>query len=842
MNLPRRPLEAMATAPITRHFLGFEEPALESAARYLTGLAPPMADRTLDLSETVVVVPGARAGRQFRNRLLLGSESLDKGLLPPRIVTTSHLPELLYEPRRPFASRWIQQLAWTTALARVGPTIRRRIAPRLTAESQQGSGSLSEDWLDVGRMLWRQYRELTAEGLSFADVVEQVESLEGFRETQRWTALAAVQNEYLQALDSEEIWDKQTARLVAIRHEECRFDGHLVLLGAVDLSRTMKEMLSQVAASVTALIFAPPTWESRFDLFGCVDVNAWEAAEVPIPASSWQVAYGPQEQAQQIVDVIREFDGEYAPHEVVVGCADAKLVPFVQRSLSEQEVGSRWSAGEPIEQTGPAKLVSALAELLNGERFASFAAWLRHPDVLRWLAAQRIFPLAAVDKYYNDYLPATWSEDFRGKADSMAESTFTACHGLLAGLRGPDQPIAKWMPIIREVLHTIYRQQSVPLDRESSRVRLDACQGIDEAIGSMSALPARLSFDVSASLALQLVGAAMAGERVGVPQTEDGIELLGWLELPLDAAPALIVTGFNEGLVPQSVTSDLFLPDRLRQHLEIHDNRQRYARDAYTLSVLLASRRSLHLISCQHDVHGDPLLPSRLLFCCDEQHRAARMLQFSEATTSVIEPNAPDPAISPLITTPLPDEEVPLPDSINVTDFKRYLRCPYQYYLERVLRLDRIDDQAQELVAHRFGTLIHTALERFGRSAAKDLGASHEIYRAVEQELRGAAQAFFGFEPLPVVGVQVEQAMSRLKAFARQQALLRADGWEIVHVEEEGMDAMVEVEWMVDDHPFTIRGKIDRIDRHAESGAVRIIDYKTGAKGVDIRKLKDDHG
>ena len=835
MNLSP-PLEQ--TGRLARHFLGCTQPALESASKFLLDQGPRLGAATIDLSDVVIVVPGARAGRQLRNRLLLDSERGDLGLLPPRIVTTSHLPELLYEPKRPFASTWIQQLAWTRALETVGAAVRRKIAPRL---ANADTPALSEDWLDVGRMLWRQYRELTAEGLSFADVVERGEALEGFRETARWTALAAVQNEYLRTLDAEQIWDKQTARLVAIRQQECRFDGQLVLFATADLNRTMRQMLDQVASNVTALVFAPEGWASRFDAYGCVDVAAWEAAEIAVQDEQWHVAYGPQEQAQRIVDLIRDFEGEYAPHEVVVGCADAKLVPFVQRSLSEQAVDSRWSAGDPIESTGPIKLVAALAELLDGDRFAAFADWVRHPDVLRWLATKKVFPLEAIDRYYNDHLPATWSEPYRGRPDTTASAAFELCRELLADLQGPDKPIAEWMPAVRNVLHTVYQQQTVNLEHD--RARLDACQAIDEAMGSMSALPARLSMEVSATLALRLVLAAVAGERIGAPAMEEGLELLGWLELPLDAAPALVVTGFNEGLVPQSVTSDLFLPDRLRQHLEINDNRQRYARDAYALSVLLASRRSMHLISCQNDVHGDPLLPSRLLFCCDNTRRAARMLRFGDAvdgTTRVATAEPETPADSPLVTTPLPDPSVPLPEAINVTDFKRYLRCPYQYYLERVLKLDRVDDDAQELVAHRFGTVIHVALERFGRSSARDLVDSHDIYDAVKRQLLGCAEELFGEDPLPVVGVQLQQALTRLSAFSREQAKLRADGWEIAHVEAEGRDAMVEVEWVVDDEPIIIRGKIDRIDRHGETGQVRILDYKTGDKGVDVKKLTQD--
>ena len=81
------------------------------------------------------------------------------------------------------------------------------------------------------------------------------------------------------------------------------------------------------------------------------------------------------------------------------------------------------------------------------------------------------------------------------------------------------------------------------------------------------------------------------------------IELLGWLELPLDRAPALVATSFNEGCVPTSVNSDLFLPNALRQQLGLLDNRRRYARDAYALSVLLASRQELTL-DCRPAVGG----------------------------------------------------------------------------------------------------------------------------------------------------------------------------------------------------------------------------------------------
>src|SRR5690606_30715604 len=97
--------------------------------------------------------------------------------------------------------------------------------------------------------------------------------------------------------------------------------------------------------------------------------------------------------------------------------------------------------------------------------------------------------------------------------------------------------------------------------------------------------------------------------REPIPPATDphAVELLGWLELPWDDAPAMIVTGMNEGIVPSSLNSDLFLPNRLRQQLQLDDNDRRFARDAYALTLLAASRDRLTLIVGRVSAKNDPL-------------------------------------------------------------------------------------------------------------------------------------------------------------------------------------------------------------------------------------------
>ena len=79
-------------------------------------------------------------------------------------------------------------------------------------------------------------------------------------------------------------------------------------------------------------------------------------------------------------------------------------------------------------------------------------------------------------------------------------------------------------------------------------------------------IPAGVLPECTASQALQLL-LRQIGETVDSSGSKrPGVELLGWLELPLDDSPVLILTGFNEGKIPESINSDAFMPNSLANH------------------------------------------------------------------------------------------------------------------------------------------------------------------------------------------------------------------------------------------------------------------------------------
>jgi hypothetical protein len=368
-----------------------------------------------------------------------------------------------------------------------------------------------------------------------------------------------------------------------------------------------------------------------------------------------------------------------------------------------------------------------------------------------------------------------------------------------------------------------------------------ACERLRDGLRQTDDVPMELMADVApevdAATAIRLMLGRLGGERIAAGPNPHAIELLGWLELPLDDAPALAVTGLHEGAMPQSLNADLFLPNRLRRALGIVDNDRRYARDAYALSLLAASREELGVIIGRRAADRTPLVPSRLLFACREAmlpERARRLFgdgpdrrePASASDAAATASTVADPESSPVgLAVPLPE---PLPEpveSMRVTEFRDYLACPYRYYLRHRLKLAAVDDAAEEMDGAAFGTLAHNVLRAFAKSEAVDSTDAERIEAELSAALDRLARSAFGRDPLPAVRVQIEQLRRRLAALAQWQAGWAVEGWRIEHAEVAPPQGSASL--MVDGRPMLLTGRMDRIDINDDTGERIIFDYKT---------------
>ncbi|MCH2203779.1 MAG: PD-(D/E)XK nuclease family protein [Fuerstiella sp.] len=869
---------------IERHFIGWEQPALPLVAEYLIRHYATKDD--LDLSNVILVFPARRAARRMLELLVECAAARFPALIPPRMVTFLHFPELLYPQQKKLADELTQLLVWMAAISAVP---KQQIQPAIAALPPETS---LPSWMNLCDSLRRQHDELAAEGLDFDDVFRILSRTELTEETQRWKALRRIQSEYLMQMDALELWDRQTARLIAVDQQECTTKHDIILVGTVDMNGIVKKMLDQVANRVTALICAPKSIADHFDQWGCLIADKWRDRTVHIPEETTLVKDDPQDQAGAVVDHIASLNGTTRADEIAVGVTDDSLVPVILQSLALAGVTGRWPIGARVRASRPWRLLEAVASHLataddsQNSDFPSLANLVRHPDVTAYIEQQlqkRGLPaatnwLAELDGYRADHLQPIPGRilGYRRRAE-IVECLCTAVTQLLSqlcpdstsagtrvniseqhrtgrsvrqshfddsGIMDGDtvhrglrrrRPLNAWATGTLRLLNLVYADYSIGEIPQRDKSMIACLNALSELNASLQQIPDEVMPMCTAAQAIPVLLMQIGDRNIAAAPDDSAIDLMGWLELPLDDCPVVTVAGFNEGWVPQSTNSDVFLPNTIRTQLGLTDNKRRYARDTWALETLLNSRQQVRLIAGRRDVRGDPLAPSRLWFAGKASDIPDRVLQFYEERQTDSSPTEDQPKDLPdglsitrktAFVVPAPPRLAVRPNQIPVTHFRDYISCPYRYLLRREIGLVSIEDQPREMDGRLFGNLLHAVLSRFGMDAARHAGAVDSIERALLNNLHIEASERFGNQLSATVAVQLQMAEERLRAFAQWQAQQVSDGWSIEFCERS-------LEYNLHDtlgRPLTIVGRIDRIDRHNQSGEWRVLDYKTSEK------------
>ncbi|MBV9851823.1 MAG: PD-(D/E)XK nuclease family protein [Armatimonadetes bacterium] len=814
-----------------------------------------------DLGGVLIALPGRQAGRRLRQ--LLDERAAGDGLrlVPPETVTPADLPERLYAPPPRVATPAEAFFAWVQAVRRLAEDDRRTLAPRMAESGGPLAGAgLAEHVLSVRA-------DLMAEGLTLGDAARRCAALPGFCEDRRWGALARLEELYVGTLSQAGLTDRDDSRWAALDAGTLSCEQDIVLVGTVDLNAQERAMLRRLPSPVLAVLAvlpAPPEVRDGFDDVGGLIADFWHDRPLPLPDERLCFVEDPAAEAHALADRLAALDGRYAPDEITLGVGDERTAEGLARRLALLGLPTVSPYGLPLARVRPAALLSALRDYLHDPSARRFATLVRHADLETWLESRPGLPSAgdaplpaspsqeegfggagespcpllppliakegpgevfldALDTYLAEHLPERLPEE---GLPPVLEDARNALETLLSPLR-TSRALPDWAEPVADILRAVYGNRELDDACAEDRQLRRGLAGIAAALRDIKRLNPALAPRLSGRDALAFALGRLDGLRLPADGAETGMAMMGWLELALDDAPVLLLTGLHEGGVPAGTPADPLLPDALRRRLGLPDSRRRQARDAFLLCVLMESRPHLHLVVARRGADGEPQRPSRLLFLGDGGTVARRARRFAEGAdappipllTSGSARRLPPPRPEPLAT--------PL-TRLRVTAFRDYLACPYRFYLRHVLGLDERDDAADEMDARRFGILLHESLAAFARAPIAESPDPAAVQRFLRAELRRQARAQFGGDPSPPVRLQVRQAGRRLDAFARWQARQTAEGWLIQYdLSERDLEAEI---W-VDNAPFTLTGRLDRVDYHPGEDKYRIIDYKTGDAG-----------
>ena len=813
------------SSTLQRLFWGWDAPVLEKAVDFLCRDWDQT--RALDLSDTLILVPNGEAGRRLREALAQATNKQGTAAFVPHLW----LPEqaLLPQSRRFEAATPLQsQMAWQRALECVALDSLQALFPKLPAER-------GWSWqAETARMLADLKMLLGTGGLTFADTAA-MPAIQ--RDAARWHDLAKIEHAYFDELTKAKIADAQSLKR---RHARAPVlpDGvkRIAVLASPDLPPLLDDWITACAKhglQVIIAVHAPQSLEHTFDQCGRPLPSHWgEDADVTLPIENQQihVTRDPSSQAAKALNLMREL---VPSGHTALGVCDTEVGGLLLEKLTLENTRSFEPGGIPVQREGLWHVLDCFRVLLGSGSWRSFAALLRIEE-FRDAIAPALESTAALlreaDDFTSSHLPVTLAHaqelplvDF-----PVLQPVIKVTLDLLNQLRRlPPAKAAR--TLILKLLGERTFHPEAPGHRERTELAAEWLRITEE----LESEAKRFGLQPKAEDAFTLSLECLSQSRLAEPRGDIDLVLQGWLELLWEKSPNLIVTGLNEENVPGIFISHPFLPDGLREALNLPCQNTRFARDAFILAALSHQRRndSLQLLCGQWSEDGDALRPSRLLFLCDDKtlpQRVAHLFPKEEDQQSEAEPPRT------LAWTLKPDWLTKPLETISPSRLRDYLSCPFRYYLTHSKHMSAVETQKRELDAAEFGQIIHHAFHRLFQDAdMRDSTHPAKIADFLEEAARDYVHAHFGQRPAPLITLQLDSILQRLRHAATIEATNRQQGWQCIEAE-------LQIGTKDDATPFLIAearlsGRIDRVERHAD-GSLRIVDFKSSDKANEPHK------
>lgn len=792
-------------------FLGWDRPVSVLSAEKLFTYDKKSTLSAIDLSHILIIVPTKQSGRLLENELLKIAEKENCVLFPPEFKTPLNLLEL--PKNSPDAVNELTSMM--EALTRCSDLS--TLFPKGTPQKDGGR-------YEAAKTICTLRSTLAERGLLIADVTENSFIMEN--EPQRWHDLCSLENVYREVLNERGFIDRTDAlKSASVNPVSVNFKKVIVVSVPDPLPLAINAVkIIDESIPVEIWINAPESEKNSFDSFGIPKENSFNLLP-DLPDKNITIVKKPSDASEKTISILAEKDNLSVDDIGLALFTEELINPFID-SFEERGYSTYDPAGESCGKGVLFNLVKSFLQLLVENDYETFSTICRNPHFTESLEGiKRGEFLAYLDKFHDEILPID-SNRFYSEIIKVSEKSeylylknavlkFPKSLIQIISNKDIDNNIEQLLNFLTE----IYSKPKSFINKEQEESFELKAKKISSLIQEFKNIISTLN--VSSNEATRLLLSNIEKSAVYAPHSADSIPLQGWLEMNWSPAGNIILTGFNEGFIPESITSDLILPESARRALQLKNNAQRMTRDLFLMRTLIESRKeNLHIIVLKTNSQGDPLKPSRILFSCEKDKLINRALYlFGEdspqtAEVAIVSERSEKPLLCPA----LPDKTL---NRISVTAFKNYLSCPFRFFLEKLLGMKHLFGNANQMDNMVFGTLCHWALEQYGKNFVGDHYNVNEVKEFIISKLQQKITEKYGFKPALAIQLQFENAKRRLEKAAVVEVESRIDGWEIVECE-------YNAEALIDD--ILVSGKIDRIEYNPKIKKWRIIDFKTSAK------------
>ncbi|TMJ15776.1 MAG: double-strand break repair protein AddB, partial [Alphaproteobacteria bacterium] len=519
----------------------------------------------------------------------------------------------------------------------------------------------------------------------------------------------------------------------------------------------------------------------------------------------------PAEEAQAIAVAMREAL-EVPGRTAALVTPDRALAARVSAHLKRWGVEADDSAGRPLSQMASGTLLLALATAAV-EQFAPvpLLALLKHPLVRRgearldWLEGARALDLALRGPRPPSGLAGITEHlrDWSGRDHERRKAALEWWRDVQPLLRPLESAFGRRGASLPDLLAALREGASLlagdeawagPAGRAAAELLAEAEPAAGQ--GPASVAPASLP-----ALFERLLAAVAVRPPYG---QHPRIFIWGLIEARLQHADLMIVGGLNEGVWPPLPAPDPWLAPRIRHDLGLPSLERRIGMAAHDFATSLGGREVL-VTRARRDSRS-PAIASRFWLRLEAMtggltraHRHKNWARRIDRPDDYLPAERPAPAPDPAIR----------PRTISVTEVDRLKADPFAFYARKMLRLPTLDLVDADPSAAWRGSAVHRILEAW----TKEDDCDPERLRPRAEELLRSSAA----HPL-MRALWQPRLMEAIDFIAAEMERNRKEGRRPVAAEAKGKAKVGEI---------SLYGEADRIDR-MESGALAIIDYKTG--------------
>ena len=464
-------------------------------------------------------------------------------------------------------------------------------------------------------------------------------------------------------------------------------------------------------------------------------------------------------------------------------------------------------------------------------------------------AAVRRADVAALNRAFADEGYFGGVENLRPFERWKAARAAIAAAGELRALAEQERPSVQLDALLAFLdAHDRIPEIGDPLRERHLRARravLSAIHGLRRAHQYLDDSPIELS-SVAAMIRRWIEGQTFA-PRAG----HAGVQLLDAQAAKYGEFDEVFLVGLVEGEWPQRSSKSIFYPASLLSQLDWPDSRTTLAGERAAFQDLMGlARRQVHLST--FELENDSIVgPSVFLEDADRlgfrtlvppARPHSRMFVYEALASEPVEPSAVEGDASAWLAVRTARSEAAAgqfhgaaasykPAAYSVSSLERYLQCPFQFFAERVLRLEEDPEDEATLNPKELGIFVHDVFQKFFEEW------NRQGHLGITPDNLPQARAIFSevIEPLLAMLPEDEAAVqrTRLLGSAADEGLAEAvfhveAEWDTPVVErllEHSLSGEFEIRTETETRRVSLRGKADRIDL-LQDRTFRIIDYK----------------